>query len=107
MNMTMTKGVGHRSPQAPLHIDSRHSGQEPPDGITVYGPSDPAQSSGSVDWVHTWYLRPSMVPGSRTWPAAEAYVDLSNWPAMTEYTVHQTFRSTSYVWGYLAARPAD
>jgi len=107
MNMTLTKGVGIQYPRAPLHIDSRHAGIEAPDGITVYGPGDPSIQNGSVDWAHTWYLSKSMVPNSRTWPTAEFYVDLPNWPPMTEYTVHQTFRPTSYYWGYLAARHVD
>ena len=34
-----------------------------------------------------------------------AYMDLPNWPAMTEHIVHQTFGRTSFYWGYLAARP--
>jgi endoglucanase len=104
MNMTFTTGVGHTYPRQPLHIDSQHAGIAPPDGITVYGMSDPAVPSSSVDWAHTWYLSKSMIPGSRAWPTSEAYADLGNWPAMTEYTIHQTFGPTSFYWGYLAAR---
>lgn len=104
MNMTFTTGVGCDYPREPLHVDSQHAGIDPPEGITVYGMSDPAVSSGAVDWAHTWYLGKSMIPGSRTWPTSEAYADLGNWPAMTEYTVHQTFGPTSFYWGYLAAR---
>jgi endoglucanase len=104
MNMTLTTGVGWDFPRQPLHVDSQHAGIKPPVGITVYGMSDPALTSGSVDWAHTWYLGKSMIPGSRTWPTSEAYADLGNWPAMTEYTVHLTFGPTSFYWGYLAAR---
>ena len=104
MNMTMTKGVGHDDPKQPLHVDAGHAGIEPPDGITVYGPTDPALRVGYTDWAHQWYLGPTMVPDSRAWPTAESYVDLSNWPVMTEYTVHQCFRGTSHYWGFLAAR---
>ncbi len=104
MNMTFTTGVGHQYPQHPLHVDSQHAGIDPPRGITVYGMGDPAVSDGAVDWVHTWFLNKTMVPGSRTWPAAESYIDLGNWPSMNEYTVHQTFRPTCFYWGYLAAR---
>ena len=104
MNMTLTTGVGHSFPQHPLHVDSQHAGMAPPRGITVYGNSDPSISDGSVDWAHTWFLNKTMMPNSRTWPAAEFYVDLGNWPPMNEYTVHQTFRPVSFYWGYLAAR---
>lgn len=107
MNMTMTIGVGHDYPKQPLHVDANHAGIDPPRGITVYGPTDPALSLGYTAWAHTWYLGPTMVPDSRTWPTTESYVDLSNWPVMTEYTVHQCFRPTSYYWGFLAARASN
>jgi endoglucanase len=102
-NMVYTTGVGVNYPQNPLHIDSRMSGQAAPTGITVYGPSDPAESLGYNDWMHTWFLQ-DMVPDSRAWPAAESYLDVYEWPAMCEYTVHQTLGPTSYFWGLLAAR---
>jgi endoglucanase len=105
MNMTMTIGVGYDYPRAPLHIDSRRSGQPAPAGITVFGPSDPRASGGAYDWAHQWKLGPDkMVPGSRTWPASEFYTDIYAWPPMNEYTVQQTLGPTSYHWGYLAAR---
>lgn len=103
LNQTFTTGVGHDFPRHPLHIDSRMSGKEPPDGITVYGPSDPAANYGFNEWVHRWHLG-GMVPPSRTWPAAESCVDIFLWPAQSEYTVHQTFRPTAYAWGFLASR---
>jgi endoglucanase len=104
MNIALTTGLGHDYPRAPLHIDSRRSAQPPPAGITVFGPSDPALSTDYLDWAHKWKLGPTMIPDSRTWPAAEFYTDIYTWPAMNEYTVHQTFGPTSYHWGYLAAR---
>lgn len=103
-NLTFTTGVGVRWPQAPLHIDSRMSHQDPPAGLTVYGASDPARFDESSAWVHTWVLRGVMEPDSRQWPATEAYVDLYLWPMMNEFTMHQTLGPTSYTWGYLAAR---
>ena len=102
-NMTFTTGVGHRYPRAPLHIDSRVTGQDPPVGISVYGPSDPAGGFGFNNWVHTWHLQ-DVRPPSTTWPAAEGYVDMYLWPAMNEYTVHQNLGPTSFYWGFLAAR---
>ena len=103
-NLSYTTGVGHQYPQAPLHLDSRVTGQTPPRGITVYGPSDPQANFGFNNWVHQWHLQ-EMVPDSRSWPSAESYVDLYKWPAMNEYTVHQQLRPTSFYWGFLAARP--
>jgi endoglucanase len=105
LNMTFTTGVGHDWPRNPLHIDSRVTGQPAPDGITIYGPMDAAEDFAFNDWVHKWHLQ-DMHPPSRTWPAAQWHVDYFRWPAMSEYTIHQTFRPTAYYWGYLASRPS-
>jgi endoglucanase len=104
MNMSYTTGIGPRQPLAPLHIDSRVSGQRPPAGITVYGQSDPSMGYSFDSFAHTWFLNRYGGVHSTNWPTAEAYIDLGTWPAMNEYTVHQTFSPTSYTWGYLAAR---
>ncbi|MBK1877674.1 glycoside hydrolase family 9 protein [Pelagicoccus mobilis] len=106
-NTVFTTGIGEESPNAPLHIDFRATGKDVPSGITVYGPSDPAGDYSFTDWVHTWRLADSMVPSSRTWPAAEWYIDLFDMAAMSEYTIHQTMGPTSYFWGYLAASAGD
>lgn len=106
LNMTFTTGVGHRYPQNPLHIDSRVTGQPAPKGITIYGPMDATEDFGFNNWVHTYHLQ-QMLPNSRTWPASEWHVDLFRWPAMSEYTVSQSFRPTAYYWGFLASRPAQ
>ncbi len=104
-NRTYTTGLGHTYPQAPLHIDSRVSRQKPPSGITVYGPSDPAEKFSFNTWMHQWFLQ-DVVPASTTWPTSEAYLDTYLWPAMNEYTITQTMGPTSFYFGYLAAREA-
>jgi endoglucanase len=104
LNKTFTTGVGHDFPRNPLHIDSRVSGQPAPAGITIYGPMDAAADYPFNAWVHQWHLQ-DMLPASRAWPAAEWHIDLFRWPAMSEYTIHQTMRPTAYYWGFLAARP--
>lgn len=104
MNMSYTTGIGARQPLAPLHLDHRRSGQQPPAGITVYGQSDPSTGYAFDSFAHTWFLNRFGGVNSQQWPMAEAYIDLGNWPAMNEYTVHQTFSNTSFTWGYLAGR---
>ena len=104
-NLSYTTGLGTKTPQAPLHLDSRSTGQAPPAGITVYGQSDPARGGGP-GWVYNFHLTgKTMTPPARTWPASEAYIDLFIWPEMNEYTVHQSIGPSAYVRGYLAARP--
>lgn len=102
-NRTYTTGLGHTYPKAPLHIDSRVTGQPAPRGITVYGPSDPAEDFGFNTWMHQHFLK-DVFPDSRTWPTSEAYLDVYLWPAMNEYTITQTMGPTSFHFGYLAAR---
>ena len=101
VNATMTTGLGHDYPRAPLHVDSLNQGIEAPRGITIYGPNDPTTAP---DWVKTWITGPSIVPANDEWPAAEYHVDVSAWPEMSEYTIHQSIGPTGYHWGYLAAR---
>jgi endoglucanase len=103
-NMTYTTGVGHVYPNSPLHLDSRNSRQKPPTGLVITGQSDPSESWGFNDWVHTWKLGNNTVPGSRDWPASQAYVDLAVWPSMNELMLMQTMGRNSYWWGYLAGR---
>jgi endoglucanase len=104
MNITMTTGVGHAWVSGVLHIDSRVSGQPTPAGITPFGQSDPSLMGGAFDWAHNFHLGKIMTPHSRRWPGHEGYVGMFRWPAMNEYTIHQTIGPTSYYWGFLAAR---
>jgi len=103
LNATMTTGLGHDYPRAPLHVDSRTVGCPAPRGITIYGPHDPTKAPG---WVKTWILGPALHPKADDWPAAEFHIDVSGWPEMSEYTVHQSLGPTGCYWGYLAARTA-
>ncbi len=102
MNMTLTSGLGRQSPQYPMHVDSKRTGQPAPPGIVVYGPHEPTRAPSHIK---TWTLRNNLVPDLEAWPAAESYVDVGNWVEMNEYTVHQTIGPSAYYWGYLSARP--
>ncbi len=108
MNMTFTTGLGHEWPKHPLHIDSRRSGRPAPAGITVYGQFDlelPMHKQGDYfNWPIKWFLARACTPTAWAWPSTEAYHDIFGWPAVNEYTIHQTLGPSSYVWGYLAAR---
>jgi len=103
-NRALTTGLGPDPVRFPLHIDSWVTGRPAPAGITVYGISDPAENYGFDGWAHTWFLQ-KMVPGSRTWPAAESYWDIWVVPSTNEFTIHQTIIPTAFYWGFLAARP--
>jgi endoglucanase len=105
MNMTMTTGLGYESPRHLLHEDSRHFGQPVPMGLTVYGPVDPVQVKDTGDGWALKRLDKECTPSVYQWPALEAYFDVYQWATADEYTVYETLGPTSYVWGYLAARP--
>ena len=101
-NLVYTTGLGHRSPQHPLIIDQRIMGTPPPPGITVYGPLDAVQFKDH--WMFKHFLKDVTFPDPWSWPTAEAYFDIYLFPAVTEFTIHQTMAPTAYTWGYLAAR---
>ncbi|MGF1448405.1 MAG: glycoside hydrolase family 9 protein [Opitutales bacterium] len=102
MNHTLTTGLGHAWPLAPLHVDSKKLGLPTPRGITVYGNTDLKRAP---QWVKQWHLGPYLVPDWQQWPSAEAYIDLGNWPEVNEYTIHQSIGPTAYYWGFLAVAP--
>ncbi|MDA3962610.1 MAG: glycoside hydrolase family 9 protein [Planctomycetota bacterium] len=103
-NRAYTTGLGPDPVAWPLHIDSLVTGQLPPKGITVYGPSDPAANFAFESWVYQWYVTDKQAtPTGKQWPMAEAYWDIYTIPANNEYTVHQTIGPTAYTWGFLAA----
>ena len=102
VNLCYTTGLGHESPQHPLHIDSRISGQPAPPGLTVFGPLNPEQMS--QDWAIKLLDR-ECYPPSREWPIIEAYFDVFWYPMMCEFTIHLPMDANAYTWGYLSARP--
>ena len=106
MNMTMTTGLGHDWPRHLLHEDSRHFGQPVPAGITIYGPVDPVDMKDDGNGWALKLLDKECTPSVYNWPALESYFDVYQWAAENEYTVNQTMGPSSYVWGYLAARPS-
>ena len=99
-NMTFTTGMGDRSPQNPLIIDQRVTGQNPPPGITVYGPADFSLYS---DYWTLFEIADNTFPNPWEWPAVENYFDIYSYPIGAEFTVDYML-SSAYTWGYLSAR---
>ncbi len=104
LNMCYTTGLGHRSPQHPLHIDSRITLQPPPAGLTVFGPLD--TQSEAQPWAKK-IVEGFCCPPVKEWPTLEAYWDVFWYPVVCEFTIHQPMARNAYVWGYLAARSGD
>jgi len=81
-----------------LHLDSRHTGQLPPEGITVFGPVDPKNDDTFMRPI----IRPNCHPAPEKWPIIEAYWDVFWYPIMCEFTVQKPMAQNAYIWGYLA-----
>jgi len=99
-NICYTTGMGHASPRHPLHIDSRITHQDPPPGLTVFGPK---HLDGSEDWALR-FVNQVAHPPAEEWPTMEAFWDVFWYPAVCEFTVQQPMARNAYAWGYLAAR---
>ncbi len=102
-NLCFTTGVGIHWPRHILHHDSRLTGQEPPVGITIFGPHD---FNHPDDAIPRLLQADFMWPGAYVWPSFESYLDIYRHPCMNEYTVQGTLGPNSYQWGYFAARAA-
>ncbi|MEA5463733.1 glycoside hydrolase family 9 protein [Leptothoe sp. PORK10 BA2] len=104
-NMVYTIGVGHRNPKSPLMADVRALGQDPPPGITIYGPMDLQDEQGHGErwqWAVDMFAKETS-PTPVEWPTSESYFDSYYYVPVTEFTVHQSIGPTAYAWGYLAA----
>jgi endoglucanase len=100
-NVCYTTGLGQDWARHPLHIDSRISGQEPPPGLTVFGPRDVAADKGHwAQQIVAGYCYPDV----QQWPTLEAFWDVFWYPEISEFTVQGPMAPNAYVWGYLAAR---
>ncbi len=100
LNIVFTTGLGHKSPTNPLHIDSYNTGQNPPVGITVYGPFN-----NQVDFPDYWsytFTEEAIKPEITQWPPIEYYQDVGTLNSyVCEYTIQQTIAPHFYVMGFL------
>lgn len=94
-------GLGVRAVRNILHHDSRLTGQEPPSGITVFGPQD----FNHPDDAFPRLIRDDFLwPGAYVLPTVGGYLDIYRHPCVTEYTVQGTIGPAIYRFGYFAAR---
>jgi len=105
VNMCYTTGLGRESPRHPLHIDSRITHQDPPPGITVFGPADPEKEKKEGQSWALGLIAPYCHPAPEKWPGLEAFWDVFWYPSVCEFTPQSPMAENAYVWGYLAARP--
>jgi endoglucanase len=104
-NLVFTTGLGANPIRHPLWVDSRLSGQPSPEGITVYGIEDHVNFPSTFCYWILPALDAVMSPEYLKWPVTESYTDTYCFIMTNEFTVNQTFTYSTWVWGYLAARP--
>ena len=100
LNLTFTTGVGKRWPQHALCIDARVMKVAAPVGLTVFGPLDINQYGNHMGFE---LIERFVSPPLKQWPVMECYFDVYMFPAMCEYSVHETIAKNVFAWGYLAA----
>jgi len=105
-NLVYTSGLGANPVRHPLHLDSRSSGQPPPDGLTTFGNVDYWHQKGEFfTWPLAFISKPqACYPNPYEWPLLEAYFDVGLYVSMNEFVV-DAWTPNVLVWGYLAARP--
>lgn len=104
-NLVYTSGLGANPVRHPLHVDSRNTGQAPPEGLTVFGNLDYWHwKGGFYDWPILYLNKPNVCwPDAYEWPLAEAYFDIHLFVSQNEFVV-DAWAPNVFVWGYLAAR---
>jgi endoglucanase len=100
-NTCYTTGLGWDWPRHPLHIDSRVTHQDPPPGLTVFGPTDVEMHKDH--WAQR-IVAGYAYPDVQQWPTLEAFWDVFWYPEISEFTVQGPMAPNAYVWGYLAGR---
>jgi len=104
-NVVYTTGLGVNPIQHPLHVDSRNTGQPPPEGLTAFGNIDYWNWKGGFwDWPVAFLNKPEYCwPNAYAWPLTEAYFDVFWFVSANEFVI-DTWTPNVFVWGYLAAR---
>ncbi|MFT5472737.1 MAG: endoglucanase [Kiritimatiellia bacterium] len=100
LNLSFTTGVGKRWPQQPLHINARMMKSAAPTGLTVFGPLDINHFGNHMGFE---LIERFVYPPLKQWPVMECYFDVYMFPAMCEFSVHETIAKNVFAWGYLAA----
>ncbi|MEM9805725.1 MAG: glycoside hydrolase family 9 protein [Cyanobacteria bacterium P01_D01_bin.56] len=100
-NVSYTTGLGHRTPDAPLIVDSIAVGGNPPPGVTLYGPVD-LNAYSRWDWALNLFNEAGD-PDPKQWPVAEGHFDVPYLVPHSEFTIMQSMAPMSYNLGYLAA----
>ncbi|MEO1624989.1 MAG: glycoside hydrolase family 9 protein [Bacteroidota bacterium] len=109
LNMCWITGLGERSPQEILCLDSWYlGGGQPRQGVVPYGPSRAENGFvGLGPWTHLWAFEYIYPADEDLWPAHERWFEQRVAPPTNEYTVHQNMAPPIFTYGYLYSISAD
>ncbi|MFK7960629.1 MAG: glycoside hydrolase family 9 protein, partial [Phycisphaerales bacterium] len=103
-NMVWVTGLGDRSPEQVLHLDSWYDDTAAPvPGIVPYGPHRGEDDQWIGPWDTDYARQRGVYPPVDAWPGHELWFENRYCPITNEYTVHQNIAPAAAVYGYLCA----
>lgn len=102
LNMCWVTGLGEKSPQEIMHIDSwfYNDGEVMVPGLIPYGPYQYEAGTPSGPWEVTWGMK-TTYPVASEWPSHELYFENRYCPPVAEFTVHQMIGPAAAAFGLL------
>ena len=107
VGMSFTTGLGVRSPNSVLHLNSHAAGIAAPPGITIYGWAPYQTTDYWWVWGPNWAALSDLLPEKKVEPYRKSlptYEYIIEHPGIiqqTEFTVQQTMFTTAAIWLYL------
>ncbi len=102
LGMTWITGIGEKSPQGLLHLDSWATGEgEIKAGIVPYGPWRRGGLFNVGPWEHHWPDQ-NVYPAIEEWPGHERFFEQRPSPLTGEFTINQNSVTAAVVYGALS-----
>jgi hypothetical protein len=102
LNMCWVTGLGEKSPQEIMHIDSwfYNDGSVMVPGFIPYGPQSYTEDTPDGPWEVSWGQK-TTYPHASEWPSHELYFENRYCPAVGEFTVHESIGPAAAAFGLL------
>lgn len=104
LNMCWVTGLGEKSPQQVMHLDSWYYNTEiaPVPGIIPFGPISYSDKTAQGPWQPEWGMK-TAYPHASEWPSHELYFENRYCPPQNEFTVHSSIAPAAAAFGVLTA----
>ncbi len=105
LNMCWVTGIGEKSPQEVMHLDSWYYNTDiaPVPGIIPFGPISYSDKNPQGPWQPEWGMK-TTYPHASEWPSHELYFDNRYCPPQNEFTVHNSIAPAAAAFGVLTAK---